>query len=82
MKAMDKNKDGTVSRTEFMEYMGKQFDMMDQNKDKMLNTKEFMDKKMMQSTFPVQFPDSPRAEADPRQADRSRASASLVFRTV
>ncbi len=57
MKAMDKNKDGTVSRTEFMEYMGKQFDMMDQNKDKMLNAKEFMDKKMMQSTFPVQFPD-------------------------
>jgi hypothetical protein len=41
-----------VSREEFMNYMGAQFDMMDQNKDKMLSTKEFMDSKMMKATFP------------------------------
>lgn len=52
MKSMDKNKDGMVSREEFMNYMGAQFDMMDQNKDKMLSTKEFMDSKMMKATFP------------------------------
>ena len=53
MKAMDKNKDGMVSRKEFMDYMGAQFDKMDQNKDGMLSSKEFMDKKMMMSTFPT-----------------------------
>lgn len=52
MKSMDKNKDSMVSREEFMNYMGAQFDMMDQNKDKMLSTKEFMDSKMMKATFP------------------------------
>ena len=52
MKAMDKNKDGQVSRTEFLEYMGAQYDKMDQNKDKMLTKAEFTDSKMMSSTFP------------------------------
>ena len=52
MKAMDKNKDGMVSRDEFLAYMGAQFDTMDANRDRMLTTKEFMDKKMMATTFP------------------------------
>lgn len=54
MKAMDKNKDGMVSRQEYMDYMMAQYDKMDQNKDKMLSDKEFTNKKMMMSTFPVQ----------------------------
>jgi len=53
MKMMDTNKDGMVSRDEFLTYMGAQFDRMDQNKDRMLTTKEFMDKKMMSMTFPT-----------------------------
>jgi hypothetical protein len=53
MKAMDTNKDGMVSRDEFLSYMGAQFDRMDANKDRMLTTKEFMDKKMMATTFPT-----------------------------
>jgi uncharacterized protein with FMN-binding domain len=52
MKAMDKNKDGMVTREEFMAYMGDQYDKMDQNKDGKLSRTEFMDKKMMRSTFP------------------------------
>ena len=52
MEAMDKNKDGMVSRQEFMDYMGTQFDVMDAKKKGMLNKVEFSDKKMMQSTFP------------------------------
>ena len=51
MKTMDKNKDGKVSRAEFLAYMGAQFDMMDRNKDKMLDNKEQADKDMMQKTF-------------------------------
>jgi hypothetical protein len=51
MKVMDRNKDGMVSRDEFLVYMGAQYDMMDQNKDKMLDKKEFTDKKMMERTF-------------------------------
>ncbi len=51
MKMMDKNKDGMVSRQEFMDYMGVQFDMMDTKKDGMLTKTEFMDKKMMALTF-------------------------------
>ncbi len=51
MKTMDTNKDGMVSRDEYMNYMGKQFDMMDTDKKKMLTSKQFMDKKMMMSTF-------------------------------
>ena len=53
MKTMDTNKDGMVSRDEFMSYMGAQFDRMDQNRDRMLTTQEFTDKKMMGSTFPT-----------------------------
>ena len=52
MTAMDKNKDGMVSRDEYMGYMGHQFDMMDTSKKKMLTKQQFMDKKMMTSTFP------------------------------
>jgi EF hand len=53
MKAMDKNKDGMVTREEFMSYMGEQYDKMDQNKDAKLTRAEFMDKKMMRTTFPT-----------------------------
>jgi hypothetical protein len=53
MMSMDKNKDGMVSRDEFMNYMGQQFDMMDSGKKRMLTKQQFMDKKMMTSTFPV-----------------------------
>jgi len=52
MKVMDANKDGMVSRDEFMTYMGKQYDMMDTGKKRMLTAQQFMDKKMMSSTFP------------------------------
>ncbi len=52
MKIMDANKDGQVSRKEFMDYVGAQFDKMDAKKDGMLTKAEFMDKKMMASTFP------------------------------
>jgi hypothetical protein len=53
MKAMDKDKDGMVTRAEFLSYMGEQYDKMDQNKDGKLTRTEFMDKKMMRSTFPT-----------------------------
>ncbi len=53
MKMMDTNKDGQVSRKEFMDYVGAQFDKMDTKKDGMLTKAEFMDKKMMASTFPT-----------------------------
>jgi hypothetical protein len=52
MKAMDGNKDGMVSRDEYMTYMGKQFDIMDTGKKRMLTAQQFTDKKMMSSTFP------------------------------
>src|SRR5688572_24825820 len=45
MKAMDANKDGMVSRDEYLSYMGAQFDRMDVSKKKMLNEKQFTDKK-------------------------------------
>ncbi|HEV7804159.1 MAG TPA: EF-hand domain-containing protein [Burkholderiales bacterium] len=53
MTAMDTNKDGMVSRDEFMNYMGQQFDKMDAGKKRMLTKQQFMDKKMMMSTFPT-----------------------------
>ena len=53
MKAMDRNKDGMVSRDEYMTYLGRQFDMMDAGKKKMLTRQQFMDKKMMSRTFPT-----------------------------
>jgi hypothetical protein len=53
MRAMDSNKDGMVSRDEFLTYMGQQFDMMDTGKKKMLTRAQFMDRKMMALTFPA-----------------------------
>ena len=53
MSSMDKNKDGMVSRDEFMTYMGQQFDMMDPGRKRMLTKQQFMDTKMMSSTFPT-----------------------------
>ena len=53
MHAMDKNRDGMVSRQEFLDYMGTQFDMMDSGKKGMLTKAQFMDKKMMAQTFPT-----------------------------
>ena len=53
MKKMDKNKDGMVSRDEYMAYMGQQYDKMDPKKKGMLTSKEFTDKKMMSATFGV-----------------------------
>lgn len=52
MARMDINKDGAVTRAEFLDYMGKQFDTMDTKKRGRLGKSEFTDKKMMQSTFP------------------------------
>jgi hypothetical protein len=52
MTKMDRNKDGMVSRQEFLNYMGRQFDIMDTGKKGMLNKAGFTDKKMMSSTFP------------------------------
>lgn len=49
---MDANKDGNVSRQEFVTYMGAQYDRMDAKKRGMLSMTEFTDKKMMASTFP------------------------------
>jgi hypothetical protein len=57
MRAMDTNKDGMVSRQEYLTYMGTQFDMMDTGKKGMLTSQQFMDKKMMARTFT--FPSSP-----------------------
>ena len=53
MKRMDANKDGMVSHDEFMNYMGRQFDMMDTGKKKMLTATQFTDKTMMSKTFPA-----------------------------
>ena len=63
MRAMDTNKDGMVSRQEFMDYMSAQFDMMDTGKKGMLTKQQFMDEKMMARTF--MFPASP-SETGPR----------------
>jgi hypothetical protein len=57
MRAMDSNKDGMVSRQEFLTYMGSQYDMMDSGRKGMLTNQQFMDKKMMAKTFA--FPSSP-----------------------
>jgi hypothetical protein len=63
MRVMDANKDGMVSRDEFMTYMGKQYDMMDSGKKGMLTSQQFTDKKMMARTFA--FPSSV-SETGPR----------------
>jgi hypothetical protein len=64
MHAMDSNKDGMVSRQEFMTYMGAQFDMMDSGRKGMLTSQQFMDRKMMSRTF--MFPSSP-SESGPNR---------------
>ena len=64
MIAMDANKDGMVSRQEFLAYMGAQYDMMDTTKKGMLTGSQFMDKKMMAKTF--MFPSSP-SESGPNR---------------
>jgi hypothetical protein len=64
MRAMDTNKDGMVSRQEFLTYMGTQYDMMDSGKKGMLTAPQFMDKKMMSRTF--MFPSSP-SESGPNR---------------
>ena len=51
MKAMDTDKDGMVSRDEYMDYMGKQYDMMDHGKKNRLDAKAFTDRKAMRKTF-------------------------------
>lgn len=57
MRTLDTDKDGMVSRQEFLTYMGQQYDMMDTTKKGMLTSSQFMDKKMMAKTF--MFPSSP-----------------------
>src|SRR4051812_25418671 len=64
MRAMDANKDGMVSRQEFVAYMGAQYDMMDSGRKGMLTGQQFMDKKMMSRTFA--FPSSP-SESGPNR---------------
>ena len=64
MRAMDANKDGMVSRQEFMAYMGAQYDMMDSGKKGVLTGTQFMDKKMMAKTF--SFPSS-HSESGPNR---------------
>jgi hypothetical protein len=63
MRVMDTNKDGMVSRDEYLTYMGKQYDMMDTGKKGMLTMQQFTDKKMMTRTFT--FPSSV-SETGPR----------------
>ena len=64
MRAMDGDKDGMVSRQEFLTYMGQQYDMMDSSKKGMLTSSQFMDRKMMAKTF--MFPSSP-SESGPNR---------------
>jgi hypothetical protein len=42
-----------VSRAEFLDYMGAQFDKMDPKKKGMLTMAEFTDKKMIAQTLPM-----------------------------
>lgn len=64
MKAMDQNRDGAVSRQEFMAYMGSQFDMMDTGRKGTLTGRQFVDRKMMARTFT--FPASPNESGSGR----------------
>ncbi len=57
MKMMDTNRDGMVSRQEYMDYMGGQYDRMDGPKKGMLTREQFMDRKMSTSTFPSAAPE-------------------------
>jgi hypothetical protein len=42
MKKMDTNKDGMVSRDEYMSFYEQKFDAMDKNKDKMVTQEEWL----------------------------------------
>jgi hypothetical protein len=64
MKAMDANRDGAVTRQEYLAYMGSQFDMMDTGRKGTLTAAQFMDKKMMARTFT--FPSSPNESGSGR----------------
>ena len=57
MRAMDTNRDGRVSRQEFLTYMGAQFDTMDSGRKGSLTGAQFTDTRMMARTFT--FPSSP-----------------------
>ncbi len=57
MRMMDTNKDGMVSRQEYMDHMGAQYDRMDGPKKGMLTRTQFMDRKMMMMTFPSAAPE-------------------------
>ncbi len=63
MKMMDTNKDGMVSRQEYMDHMGAQYDRMDGPKKGMLTRAQFMDRKMMASTFPSAAPEGVTAKS-------------------
>ena len=43
---MDTNKDGQVSKDEFMKMMEKKFDAMDKNKNKMLSKDEWLQQQL------------------------------------
>jgi len=64
MRAMDGNRDGMVSRQEFLAYMGQQYDAMDTGRKGMLTSSQFVDRKMMARTF--MFPSSP-SESGPNR---------------
>ena len=46
MNKMDTNKDGQVSKDEFMKSMEKKFDAMDKNKNKMLSKDEWLQQQL------------------------------------
>ena len=49
MNKMDTNKDGQVSKDEFMAAMEKKFDAMDKNKNKMLSQDEWLQRQLMET---------------------------------
>jgi hypothetical protein len=51
MKRMDVNRDGMVSRAEFLDYFGRQFDRMDRSGRGMLTAREFTDRQLMSKVF-------------------------------
>jgi hypothetical protein len=55
MNQMDTNKDGQVSKDEFMKAMEKKFDAMDKNKNKMLTQDEWLQQQLME-TDGAQYP--------------------------
>lgn len=48
---MDTNKDGMVSRQEFLNYMGTQYDKMDTRRKGMLSRVDFSNRQMASQTF-------------------------------